>query len=89
MFLRILHSSEQIIVGSHSGVLRIYDPGLNESDKEVASLEFRPEHLLLELQLNNAVLQVETGSFVSGAETSHLSVLHARKLTVYCLQGIL
>lgn len=53
---------ESIIVGSHNGMLRIYNP---QSDPEIESLEFRPTDLLIETQLSHSILQLAYGKLVS------------------------
>lgn len=47
---------DKIIVGSLNGVLRIFVPKAGE---------FRPDNLMLEVQLSQPILQVEAGKFVS------------------------
>ncbi|XP_067837947.1 protein PTHB1 isoform X2 [Heptranchias perlo] len=74
--------SDKIIVGSYKGILRIYSP---EPSKPGAALH--PEELILELQLQDSVLQVEVGKFVSGTELLHLAILHPKKLSVYAVSG--
>ena len=48
--------SDKIIVGSFHGVLRIYCP---------KPPHFKPDDLMLEVQLQQPILQVEAGRFVS------------------------
>lgn len=48
-------SLDKIVTGSLNGVLRIYTP---QPDG------FKPEHLMLELQMSNSILQLATGKFV-------------------------
>ncbi|XP_067888703.1 protein PTHB1 isoform X2 [Heterodontus francisci] len=74
--------NDKIIVGSYKGILRIYSP---EPAKPGAALH--PEELILELQMQESVLQLEVGKFVSGTELLHLAVLHPRKLSVYAFSG--
>lgn len=45
-----------MIVGSYHGILRIYSP------KEA---QFKAEDLMLEVQLQQPILQVESGKFIS------------------------
>ncbi|NXJ84039.1 PTHB1 protein, partial [Trogon melanurus] len=75
---------DKIIVGSHMGYLRIFNPHPVKPEEGV-----RPEDLLLEVQLREPILQVEVGKFVSGTEGLHLAVLHCRKLCVYAVSGTL
>ncbi|XP_075220052.1 Bardet-Biedl syndrome 9 [Lycorma delicatula] len=73
---------ESIIVGSHNGLLRIYNP---QSDPEIDSLEFRPTDLLIEIQLPHPILQLAFGKLVSGSQSYHLGILHSNSLAVYTL----
>ncbi|XP_078253729.1 protein PTHB1 isoform X1 [Rhinoraja longicauda] len=74
--------SDKIIVGSYKGILRIYSP--NPSKPGAA---FQPEELILELQLQDPILQMEVGKFVSGTELLHMAILHPRKLSVFAVSG--
>ncbi|XP_053323992.1 protein PTHB1 [Spea bombifrons] len=75
---------DKIILGSHSGFLRIFSPHpLKTADGGQA------EDLLLEVQMRDPILQVEVGKFVSGTELIHLAILHPRKLCVYSVSGTL
>ncbi|MEQ2182673.1 Protein PTHB1 [Goodea atripinnis] len=63
-------------------MLRIFSPNANKlSDEGSADAQ------LLEVQLQNAIIQVEVGKFVSCSEVLHLAVLHPRKLSVYSVSG--
>uniref|UniRef100_A0A8C8APN9 Bardet-Biedl syndrome 9 n=1 Tax=Otus sunia TaxID=257818 RepID=A0A8C8APN9_9STRI len=75
---------DKIIVGSYMGYLRIFNPHPVKPGDGV-----QPEDLLLEVQLQEPILQVEVGKFVSGTEGLHLAVLHCRKLCVYAVSGTL
>uniref|UniRef100_A0A3B3U5I3 Bardet-Biedl syndrome 9 n=1 Tax=Poecilia latipinna TaxID=48699 RepID=A0A3B3U5I3_9TELE len=70
-------TGHKIVVGSYMGMLRIFSPNANKlSDGGMA------ESQLLEVQLQNAIIQVEVGKFVC-SDLLHLAVLHPRKLSVY------
>ncbi|XP_014804984.1 PREDICTED: protein PTHB1-like [Calidris pugnax] len=75
---------DKIIVGSYMGYLRIFNPHPVKPGEGI-----QPEDLLLEVQLQEPILQVEVGKFVSGTEGLHLAVLHCRKLCVYAVSGTL
>ncbi|XP_056376403.1 protein PTHB1 isoform X1 [Hyla sarda] len=75
---------DKIIVGSYSGVLRIFSPHVSKAGDGIQA-----EDLLLEVQLRDPVLQVEVGKFVSGTELLHLALLHPKKLCVYSVSGTL
>ncbi|XP_065833993.1 protein PTHB1-like [Oscarella lobularis] len=69
---------DKIVVGSFSGALRIYVP---------KPPEYHAEDLLIEAQLQEPILQVLAGKFVSGSAALHLAVLHPRKFAVYGVSG--
>lgn len=66
-------SQQQIITGSFSGQLRVFNP---------SGPEFSPAHVLLEHQLNEPILQVAWGRFSSSC-VACLAVLHPRRLALY------
>ncbi|XP_041650448.1 protein PTHB1 [Cheilinus undulatus] len=73
---------DKIVVGSYMGMLRIFSPHANKSS-EGGPVEAQ----LLEVQLQNAIIQVDLGKFVSCSDLLHLAVLHPRKLSVYSVSG--
>ncbi|XP_076593229.1 protein PTHB1 isoform X1 [Chaetodon auriga] len=73
---------DKVVVGSYMGMLRIFSPHASKSSEGVPV-----EAQLLEVQLHNAIIQVEVGKFVSCSELLHLAVLHPRKLSVYSVSG--
>ncbi|XP_038566439.1 protein PTHB1 isoform X2 [Micropterus salmoides] len=73
---------DKVVVGSYMGMLRIFSPHADKSSEGVPV-----EAQLLEVQLQNAIIQVEVGKFVSCSELLHLAVLHPRKLSVYSVSG--
>ncbi|XP_026173649.1 protein PTHB1 isoform X2 [Mastacembelus armatus] len=73
---------DKVVVGSYMGMLRIFSPHASKSSEgDVTDAQ------LLEVQLQNAIIQVEVGKFVSCSELFHLAVLHPRKLSVYSVSG--
>ena len=52
----LYYITDKIIVGSYHGMLRIFMP---------RSAEFKPEDLMLEIQMSQPILQVEAGRYVS------------------------
>uniref|UniRef100_A0A1B6MD26 PTHB1 N-terminal domain-containing protein n=3 Tax=Graphocephala atropunctata TaxID=36148 RepID=A0A1B6MD26_9HEMI len=76
---------ECIVVGSHSGFLRIFQP---EPDSECDAEGFRPTDLLIETQLHQPVIQVAVGKLVSGSQSVQVGVLHPRSFAVYSLVAI-
>ncbi|KAM9782484.1 protein PTHB1 [Neosynchiropus ocellatus] len=75
---------DKLVVGSYMGMLRIFAPrgSGNAEDGQSAA-----EAQLLEVQLPNAIIQVEVGKFVSCSDLLHLAILHPRKLSVYSVSG--
>ncbi|XP_071050684.1 protein PTHB1 [Onthophagus taurus] len=75
-------SRDNIIVGSHSGVLRIYQPSIFiPGDIN----NFKANDLLVEKVLDVPILQLDTGKYVSGSQQIQIALLHPRSLTVYSL----
>uniref|UniRef100_A0A8C9Y2B2 Bardet-Biedl syndrome 9 n=1 Tax=Sander lucioperca TaxID=283035 RepID=A0A8C9Y2B2_SANLU len=72
---------DKVVVGSYMGMLRIFSPHANKTSEGALV-----EALLLEVQLQNAIIQVEVGKFVC-SELLHLAVLHPRKLSVFSVSG--
>uniref|UniRef100_A0AAX7U3L8 Bardet-Biedl syndrome 9 n=1 Tax=Astatotilapia calliptera TaxID=8154 RepID=A0AAX7U3L8_ASTCA len=82
---------DKVVVGSYMGMLRIFSP---HASKTIEGGQADAQ--LLEVQLQNAIIQVELGKFVSFvgyriielcSELLHLAVLHPRKLSVYSVSG--
>ncbi|XP_054289615.1 protein PTHB1-like isoform X2 [Macrosteles quadrilineatus] len=74
-----------IIVGSHSGFLRIFQP---QPDTEIDPQGYRATDLLLEMQLPSPILQVDFGKLVSGSQSFQIGVLHPLSVAVYSLVSI-
>mmetsp|Transcript_14226 Transcript_14226/g.38566 ORF Transcript_14226/g.38566 Transcript_14226/m.38566 type:complete len:906 (-) Transcript_14226:247-2964(-) len=68
----------KIVTGSLQGMLRVYHP---------TGRQFKPDDLLLEQELDQAILQLEAGRFSSYGGTQ-LAVLHPRSLVVYNLKNV-
>ncbi|XP_077454397.1 protein PTHB1 isoform X2 [Stigmatopora argus] len=75
---------DKVVVGSYMGMLRIFSP---YPAKAAEGAQGSAEAQLLEVHLQNAIVQVELGKFVSCSDLLHLAVLHPRKLSVYSVQG--
>ncbi|XP_047455587.1 protein PTHB1 isoform X2 [Mugil cephalus] len=73
---------DKVVVGSYMGMLRIFSPHASKSSEGGPA-----DPQLLEVQLQNAIIQIEVGKFVSCSELLHLAVLHPRKLSVYSVSG--
>ncbi|CAH0752931.1 unnamed protein product [Bemisia tabaci] len=76
--------SDQIIVGSHSGYLRVYECVAENS----AEIEYTPACLLIETYLEQPILQVAAGRLTSGIKERHIAILHPYKVAVYALSII-
>ncbi|XP_077432794.1 protein PTHB1 isoform X2 [Vanacampus margaritifer] len=75
---------DKVVVGSYMGMLRIFSP---HSAKVSEGGQDSAEAQLLEVHLQNAIIQVELGKFVSCSDLLHLAVLHPRKLSVFSVFG--
>lgn len=56
----VSHLLDKVVVGSYMGMLRIFSPHASKSSEEVQA-----DAQLLEVQLQNAIIQVDLGKFVS------------------------
>ena len=64
----------KIVLGSFSGILRVYKPSIPE---------YNVADLILEEDLGAPILQLRLGKFFLGTNQLGLAVLHPRKLAVY------
>ena len=71
-------NADQLITGSFTGHLRIFSP----------SSPSKLEDLLLEVQLDEPILQVEVGRFISGSSRLALAVLFPNRVTVYQVTAV-
>ena len=55
--------SDKIVIGSYHGILRIFNPKPTKTDGGWSG--FKPEDVLLESSLQQPILQLEAGRFVS------------------------
>ncbi|XP_012265701.2 protein PTHB1 isoform X2 [Athalia rosae] len=72
-----------IIVGSHKGCLRIYKPSSKWIEEGKTLTGYQPKDLILESQLENPIIDLNVGKFVSGSQNLHLAILSPSKLIVY------
>ncbi|CAF1194371.1 unnamed protein product [Didymodactylos carnosus] len=77
-------TNSKIVVGSHSGVLRIYNP-IHRDELSDKSITNYASDLLLEKSLNSSIIQVEIGKFVSTSTLDHIAILFSQKLSVFQL----
>uniref|UniRef100_A0A4W4FMA1 Bardet-Biedl syndrome 9 n=1 Tax=Electrophorus electricus TaxID=8005 RepID=A0A4W4FMA1_ELEEL len=74
---------DKVVVGSYMGMLRVFAPHASHPGEGPAA-----GAQLLEVQMQDPIIQVEVGKFVSCSELLHLAVLHPRKLSVYAMSGV-
>ena len=77
---------DKIIVGSHSGILRIYglkSSKLSSDHLDVDELHYDENDILVEMQFPVPILQVQSGILLSASEKKQLLLLFPRKLAVY------
>lgn len=77
--------SDKVILGSFHGILRVFNPNPQKTDK--GGTGYSPEDVVLEQAFQFPILQVEIGKFSSGSENLVLAVLHPRKLSVYSISA--
>eukprot|EP00998_Keelungia_sp_KM082_P012888 NODE_92_length_2703_cov_43.368401_g88_i0.p1 GENE.NODE_92_length_2703_cov_43.368401_g88_i0~~NODE_92_length_2703_cov_43.368401_g88_i0.p1 ORF type:complete len:885 (+),score=212.26 NODE_92_length_2703_cov_43.368401_g88_i0:82-2655(+) len=66
--------ADKIVVGSFSGVLRVFHP---------RQKGFKADDMLFEQELDQPILQLEMGALLPNSQNTALAVLHPRKITVY------
>ncbi|XP_023334274.1 protein PTHB1 [Eurytemora carolleeae] len=74
--------NQQIIVGSLTGLLQVYQPTARQDQG------YSVEDLMLEQRLGAPILQLKCGTFMSGSQSGgsqQLAVLHPRQLSVFYL----
>ncbi|BES97676.1 Bardet-Biedl syndrome 9 [Nesidiocoris tenuis] len=73
--------SDHVTVGSHDGVLRIFNPFV---DTQISvDRGFSPSDVVIEIDLGQPILQLAAGRFISGSKNLNLAILHPRSLGVY------
>eukprot|EP01084_Bolivina_argentea_P097282 174904_1 len=70
---------DKIITASLKGIIRIYAPSQSE---------YTIQDLILELDLQQSILQIAIGKFLSNDRSNYLAVLHSRQLCVYLVNAI-
>ncbi|XP_044271066.1 protein PTHB1 [Tribolium madens] len=77
---KLNHDSDFLIVGSHSGILKVFKPSCETNFKE-----YSPSDLLIETILKDPILQLSSGRLLSGSTKVQLAVLQPKSLNVYDL----
>jgi Bardet-Biedl syndrome 9 protein len=73
-------SNNKIVVGSHSGIIRIYNPSSSEPDSITNN---HATDLLLEKNLGMPIVQIDIGKFISTQSINQVAILFSHKLSVY------
>ncbi|KAK4875042.1 hypothetical protein RN001_011464 [Aquatica leii] len=81
---KVNDETDRIIIGSHAGILRIYQPSTEVKEDSVIS-EFQPSDLLIEKIFPDPILQISTGRLVSGSTQLYVAVLYPKSVAVYGL----
>ncbi|CAF0861236.1 unnamed protein product [Rotaria sordida] len=72
--------NNKIVVGSHQGIVRIYNPSSSQSNSITNN---HTSDLLLEKNLGMPIIQIEIGKFVSTSSINQIAVLFSHKLSIY------
>ncbi|PBC32457.1 hypothetical protein APICC_10079 [Apis cerana cerana] len=72
-----------IVVTSHDGYLRMYDPSSQWIDETKSPTNYKSTDLMIEMRVGDCIVDVKTGKFVSGSQDLRLAVLTDSKLLVY------
>ncbi|KAJ8725530.1 hypothetical protein PYW08_003713 [Mythimna loreyi] len=70
------HSDSDCILVAEGSLLKIYKPNLDETSS----------HTLLETQMSDVVLQIETGKFTGNCEDRQILILHPQSYEIYHLK---
>ena len=96
IYVSIVLKPEKIIVGSHSGILRIFSVGSGSGIRKIdldhfvdfPSLIYDDNDLLLENQFSQPILQLGSGFLLSASDKRQLLVLFPKKIAVYSVSGL-
>ncbi|KAF5296664.1 hypothetical protein FQR65_LT10204 [Abscondita terminalis] len=81
---KINSENDRIIIGSHVGILRIYQPSFEIKQDGVPD-DYQPSDLLIEKIFPEPILQISTGRLVSGSSKLYVAVLYPKSVAVYGL----
>ncbi|XP_067211653.1 protein PTHB1 isoform X2 [Linepithema humile] len=74
-----------VVVGSHSGFLRIYSPSSQWIDETKSPSGHKSADLLIETQIGDCIVDTKAGKFVSGSQDTRLAILTSTKLVIYSI----
>ncbi|XP_032690856.1 protein PTHB1-like [Odontomachus brunneus] len=74
-----------IVIGSHSGYLRIYCPSSQWLDESKEPSGYKSSDLIIETRISECLVDMKTGKFVSGSQDTRLAILTPAKLVVYSI----
>ncbi|KAL6448315.1 hypothetical protein ACFW04_000339 [Cataglyphis niger] len=74
-----------VVVGSHSGFLRMYSSSSQWIDETKMPSGYKSTDLLIETQIGDCIVDTKAGKFVSGSQDTRLAVLTSTKLIIYSI----
>ncbi|XP_018362965.1 PREDICTED: protein PTHB1 [Trachymyrmex cornetzi] len=74
-----------IVIGSHSGYLRIYSPFSQWTEETKSPSGYKSSDLIVETQISDCIVDMKAGKFVSGSTDIRLAILTPKKLVVYSI----
>ncbi|XP_071628564.1 protein PTHB1-like [Temnothorax longispinosus] len=74
-----------VVVGSHSGYLRIYSPSSQWIDETKSPSGYKSSDLVVEAQIGDCIVDTKAGKFVSGSQDTRLAILTSKKLVIYSI----
>ncbi|XP_018340743.1 PREDICTED: protein PTHB1 [Trachymyrmex septentrionalis] len=72
-----------IVIGSHSGYLRIYSPFSQWIEETKSPSGYKSSDLIIETQISDCIVDMKAGKFVSGSPDTRLAILTSKKLVIY------
>ncbi|XP_017762295.1 PREDICTED: protein PTHB1 [Eufriesea mexicana] len=72
-----------LVVGSHEGYLRMYSPTSQWVDETKSPSNYKSTDLMIETRIDDCIVDMKAGKFVSGSQDLRLAVLSASKLLIY------
>ncbi|EGI70320.1 Protein PTHB1 [Acromyrmex echinatior] len=74
-----------IVIGSHSGYLRIYSPFSQWIEETKSPSGYKSSDLIVETQISDCIVDMKAGKFVSGSPDIRLAILTPKKLVIYSI----